>query len=124
MDSELTLNTSEKNPDPIFSQVKSSSLLRPATACLSAWKLEPVIRHFDSVAEDVVEDAASLSLGCELLVGPSQLGIFPIEVFPVAVAVVVVVVVVVVFFSVVDPPPNIICQLAARALTNPKLRVH
>lgn len=38
----LTLNTSEKNPDPIFSLWKSSSLWRADTACLSAWHDEPV----------------------------------------------------------------------------------
>lgn len=40
----LTLNTSEKNPLPIFSQVKSSKRVRFETACLRALHEEPVIR--------------------------------------------------------------------------------
>lgn len=36
MEFQLTLKTSEKNPDPIFSQLKSSKRLRAATAYLSA----------------------------------------------------------------------------------------
>lgn len=35
-----TLKTSAKNPCPIFSRLKSSSLVRDETACRSAWQEE------------------------------------------------------------------------------------
>ncbi|PSN30484.1 hypothetical protein C0J52_25402, partial [Blattella germanica] len=42
---------SEKNPEPIFSHVKSSNLLRAATACRKAWHEDPVMRECFAIGE-------------------------------------------------------------------------
>lgn len=55
----VTLKTSEKNPEPIFSLWKSSRRLRDATACLSAWHEDPVLR----VSHRALEGSDSSLLG-------------------------------------------------------------
>ena len=49
----ITLNTSAKNPSPIFSQLKSSRRVSAETACLSAWQdCEPGVRPCTSKGDD------------------------------------------------------------------------
>lgn len=66
----LTLKTSEKNPDPIFSLVKSSRRFRAATACRRAWHEEPVTRDNFNVGTpgpSMVSREAELDEGTTIL---------------------------------------------------------